>query len=280
MKKILIPTDFSDNAWNAIKYGLEMFKKNKCAFHLLHINPIPPYSGAGTAVHLAAENFKEVILRKNKLELQGLLDRIERELPKNPKHTFVPIALYDYFVDGIKRESTSRKIDLIIMGTKGATGLKEATVGSNTGDVITKVKCPLLAVPEDAKYSDLKEIAFPTDYQTGFDMKVLDTLIEMTTMNKAQLRILHISKKGEQLSEVQQSNKDFLNDYLVDVDHSFHSLTGTSLETAVQCFTESRNIDIIAMVAKNLSFFQRILFRPEVKKISYHTEVPFLVLHE
>ena len=280
MKRVLIPTDFSENAWNAIKYGLKMFKKNKCTFYLLHVNPIPPYSGAGTSVYSAAENFREVILRESKAELQNLLGRIQREFPNDPKHTFVPIALYDYFIDAIKRESTNRKIDLIIMGTKGATGLKKVTVGSNTGDVITKVKCPLLAIPEDAEYSDLKEIAFPTDYQTGFDIKVLDTLIEMTTMNKADLQIVHISKKEEQLSEVQQSNKDFLDDYLVDIDHSFQSLTGTNLAAVVQYLTESREVDMIAMVAKNLNFFQRILFKPEVEKISYHTKVPFLVLHE
>ena len=82
------------------------------------------------------------------------------------------------------------------------------------------------------------------------------------------------------MSEEQLKNKDFLQDYLLDVDHNFHSLTGTKLETAVQCFTESRDIAIISMVAKNLNFFQRILFRPAVEEISYHTKVPFLVLHE
>ncbi|MBT8297315.1 MAG: universal stress protein, partial [Maribacter sp.] len=85
---------------------------------------------------------------------------------------------------------------------------------------------------------------------------------------------------GEVLSDEQQENKDFLNDYLRDVEHSFHSLTGNDLETAVQCFTESRDSDMIAMVGKNLNFFQRILFRPKIEQISYHTDIPFLVLHE
>lgn len=280
MQQILIPTDFSDNAWNALKYALKLFNESKCTFYILHVNPIPPYSGAGTAVHSAAENFKEEILRESKEDLQNLLGRIKEELPSNSKHSFVPIALYDYFVDAVKRESMSKKIDLIIMGTKGASGLKKVTIGSNTGDVITKVKYPLLAIPEEAKFNEIREIAFPTDYQIGFDVKVLDTLIKMAVMNNAELRILHISKRGDKLSEEQQNNKDFLHDYLADVNHSFHSLTGTDLETAVQCFTESREIDMIAMVAKNLNFFQRILFRPEAEKISYHTKVPFMVLHE
>ncbi|NDV44993.1 universal stress protein [Flagellimonas sediminis] len=280
MKQILIPTDFSDNAWNAIKYGLEMFKKTRCTFYLMHVNTIPHYSGAGMAVGAAGENINTIILKDSKEKLRRLLDRIKKEIPLNTGHTFVPLALFDIFVDAIKRQSENKRIDLIIMGTKGATGLKKATIGSNTGDVITRVKCPLLVIPEDAEYAALKEIAFPTDYQIGYDMNVLDTLIEMLTMNKTKLSILHISKNVKELSEEQHNNKNFLHDYLVDVDHSFHSVTGQSLETAIQHFVESRDIDMIAMVAKNLNFFQRILFRPEVEKISYHTEVPFLVLHE
>lgn len=279
MKQILVPTDLSENAWNALRYGLELFKKNKCTFYLIHVNPIPGYSGAGTSLKRASGNLADSLLKSSMEDLHTLIERIEK-LPLNTNHKFVPLAFYSYFIDTVKNEVKNKNIDLIIMGTKGATGLKKVSIGSNTGDVITKVKCPLLAVPEDALYKEPKEIAFPTDFQLSYDLKVLDALIEMTTANNATLRILHISKKGEELNQEQLKNKDFLQDYLVDVDHSFHSLTGTKLEIAVQCFTESRDIDMIAMVAKNLNFFQRIVFRPAVEEISYITEVPFLVLHE
>ena len=100
-------------------------------------------------------------------------------------------------------------------------------------------------------------------------------MIEMVEMNDATLRIVHISKKGEDLSEEQVENKDSLHDYLRGIEHSFHSLTSNRLETAIQCFVESRDIDIVAMVAKNLNFYQRILFKPKVEEISYHTDIPF-----
>ncbi|MEX0289189.1 MAG: universal stress protein [Flavobacteriaceae bacterium] len=279
MKNILIPTDFSENAWNALEYGLEYFNKTPCTFYLLHVNPIPPYSGAGTAVRAAAENFKDVILKESRESLKTLKKKIEKR-PLNAKHTFVTTAVYDYLTDAVKHEAEEKKIDMIIMGTKGASGLKKATIGSNTGDVMTKVKCPLLAVPENAQYSQPKEIAFPTDYETGYTPEVLERLKETLLLNKASLGVLYVSKKGMQLSSGQQRNKDFLSDYLQDVDHSFYTLTHVDLETAVQCFIQSRDIDMIAMVAKNLNFLQRILFRPMVEKISYHTDVPFLVLHE
>jgi len=279
MQRILIPTDFSENARNAINYGLELFKKTKCIFHIIHINPIPPYSGAGSSVRGTSVLLKETVLTESKKDLKKLLKYIE-EHHKNALHSFVSIAKYDFFVDGIKREVEDKKIDLIIMGTKGASGLKKVSMGSNTGDVITKVKCPLLAVPENSSFKTPKEIAFPTDYHIAYNIKVLDNLIEMATMNNSILRVVHISKKGEMLSEEQLSNKEFLHDYLRGIDHSFHSLTGSKLETSIQCFVESRDIDLVAMVAKNLNFFQRILFRPAVEEISYHTDIPFLVLHE
>lgn len=279
MKNILVPTDFSENAFNALKYSLELFQEQKCTIYLLHVNPIPTYSGSATTLESSLASLQESLLKESKLQLNKLLERVE-DLSLNHKHTFVTLTAYDFFVDTIKREVRNRDIDLIVMGTKGASGLKKITVGSNTGDVITKVKCPLLAVPEGAVYNSPKEIAFPTDFQIGYDLKVLDDLLEMAAINKSVIRILHISKKGEELSSDQLTNKQFLQDYFKDVAHSFHSLTGSKLETAVQCFTESRDIDMIAMVAKNLNFFQKILFRPAVEEISYHIKVPFLVLHE
>lgn len=279
MQQILIPTDFSENAWNAVKYGLELFKENRCTFYLFHVNPKPPYSGAGTSVKAASENFKDSLLKDSKKQLKELITQIEA-LPFHTEHTFVPIAVYDYFTDAVKRELEMKKIDLIIMGTKGASGLKKVTVGSNTGDVITKIKNPLLAIPENAHYSGTKEIAFATDYHIGYDLKVLDTLLKMATFKDATIRVLHLSKNGENLSEEQQRNKDFLDDYLVNINHSFHLVTGPNLQTALQAFTDMHHIDLIAMVAKNLNLFQRILFRPLVEKISYTTKVPFLVLHE
>lgn len=279
MTRILLPTDFSENSWNAIQYGLKLFQHSKCTFYLLHINPLPPYSGAGSSVRSSTRVLKDTMVVENKHVLEDLVLRI-KDLPFKTNHKFITISIYDYLVAAIKREVLDKQIELIIMGTKGATGLKKITLGSNTGAVMTKVQCPLLAVPENARFTKIREIAFPTDYHIGYNLKVLDMLIAMITGNDAVLRILHISKRNEALTEEQTRNKDFLDEYLMDVNHEFHRLTGTKLETSVQCFAESRDIDMIAMVAKNLNFFQRILFRPAVEEISYHTDIPFLVLHE
>jgi len=169
---------------------------------------------------------------------------------------------------------------MIVMGTKGASGLKKYIIGSNTGDVITKVSCTTLVVPENAKFNSIKEIAFPTDLSISYHIQTLEPISEVLEEFDSFLRILHISKKEEDLIIDQIKYKELLEDYFFSNNYSFHFLTNNNIEDAVQCFVQSRDIDMIAMVAKNLNYFQRILFMPTVEEISYHTDVPFLVLHE
>lgn len=279
MKNILIPTDFSDNAWNAIKYGTALYHKTRCTFHIIHINPISYNSGGEAAMYVSPELLEETILKESNEKLEHLLKDIER-LPLNTKHTFQTTALYGFFTDHIKQEVKDKNIDLIIMGTKGATGLKAVSLGSNTGNVLTKVRCAVLAVPEDAEYNTPREIGFPTDYQLSYDIKVLDHVKELAIMHKSSLRFLYVAQKGEDLSEIQMKNKEVLQHYFRETEHSFYTLTEKKLDDAVQAFVESRELDMLVMVAKNLNFLERILFKPAVEKISYHTNIPFLIVHE
>jgi len=279
MKNILIPTDFSDNAWNAIKYGTALYHKTRCTFHIIHINPISYNSGGEVAMYVSPELLEETILKESNEKLEHLLKDIER-LPLNTKHTFQTTALYGFFTDHIKQEVKDKNIDLIIMGTKGATGLKAVSLGSNTGNVLTKVRCAVLAVPEDAEYNTPREIGFPTDYQLSYDIKVLDHVKELAIMHKSSLRFLYVAQKGEDLSEIQMKNKEVLQLYFRETEHSFYTLTEKKLDDAVQAFVESRELDMLVMVAKNLNFLERILFKPAVEKISYHTNIPFLIVHE
>lgn len=281
MKNILIPTDFSENSWNAVKYALEFFKETTCDFYLLHVTLIYNYaSGESPVMPLpAVEVIDKTILKQSKTNLKKLVKKIEL-LPHNAKHHFYTLNNYDYFIDAVKNHVDEKSIDLIVMGTKGASGLKKVMIGSNTGDLITRVKCPVLIIPENAAFKEIKEIAFPTDYHLFYPTKILNSILEFTKMYDSALRIVHIAKKDEEVTDFQLENKEFLENFFAEEKHSFHRITNKKIEDGVQCFVESRDIDMIIMIAKSLNLFQRILFRPTVEEISYHTDVPFLVLHE
>ncbi|MGB5370979.1 MAG: universal stress protein [Flavobacteriaceae bacterium] len=279
MKHILLPTDFSENSWKAIQYGLMVFQNTVCTFYLFTVNPIPSYTGAQSSVRTKQEKLRKNMLEESQEDLQKLLKRIET-LGPSPKHKFVTIAVYDYFIDAVKKVVAQNRIDLIVMGTKGASGLKKIVMGSNTAALITKIDCPLLAVPEDAPSDTPREMVLATDFKVEYNEGMLATLREMAALFKAVVRVLHVIKKEGSLSAEQTENRALLKKYLKDMEHSFHTLTSTEVETAVQNFVAEKNIDMIVMVAKNKRLFQRILLKPTVEKVSYHLEVPFLVLHE
>ncbi|WP_282074331.1 universal stress protein [Maribacter aquivivus] len=279
MKNILIPTDFSENAWNALIYGVSLFNKVKCTFYLIHVNAIKPYSGNEPTMFIPPEILEESILTESRKKLKSLLEKIQK-LPSNNKHTFLTKAVYGFFTDSIKKEVLNNKIELIIMGTKGASGTKAISIGSNTGNVITKVPCAVLAIPEKTKYHYPKEIGFPTDFLLGYDAEIMKKIKDIILLHHSAIRFLYVASKGNGLSLDQLKNREFLKEYFKNIAYSFHILKEKKLDIAVQHFVETCNLDMIVMVAKNLNFIQRILIRPKVEKISYHTTVPFLVIHE
>jgi nucleotide-binding universal stress UspA family protein len=280
MKNILLPTDFSENSWNAIEFALNFFKKSQCNFYLLHVNRLSNLVTGDTPYVPTQDVIETLYVKPAKKQLKDVLKRIATEFPNHKSHKFYTLTDYNFFIESIRKHVLEKKIDLIVMGTKGASGLKKFIVGSNTGDIITKVKCATMAIPENAKFTKLEEVAFPTDFTLSYNLQILQPLSNILENYASSLRILHISKKSKDLNFDQINNKELLEDYFSNNAHTFHFLSTKKVEDAVQCFVESRDIDMMVMVAKNLNYFQQILFHSKVEEISYHTDIPFLVLHE
>jgi len=280
MKNILLPTDFSNNSLNAIHYAIALFNKTPCNFYLLNVFRIPYQTN-----EILMENDVNQ-LAKIEADLYDSSQKGMQEIVKKIKikvksyHQFHLLSDYNLFINSIQKYIKEEDIDLVILGTKGATGAKEIFMGSNTGDVIMKTDCNVLAVPENASFSIPNEITFPTDFKIPYKEEELAQLLEISKMYQSNIRVLLFNNK-EYLDEEQKSNKKTLHNYLEKIEHSYHTLTNTDFEEALNCFTQSRgNIDMIAMIAKHYNFFQRLFFKPKVEALSFHTKIPLLVLHK
>ncbi|MCY7409770.1 MAG: universal stress protein, partial [Chitinophagales bacterium] len=191
MFKVFIPTDFSRNATNAIKYALNMSKKLDAKFILFHggILPIPVgempivtsvLDGAEIKAHLKAAIFKQATEAKFKLN-EKRIDYLATE-----DFSLPPM---------ITQNALKVKADLIIMGTKGASGIKKAFIGSNAVDVISRSHIPVLSVPNNYEYTGIKKILMPSDLKnlTG----ELREALPFAKLFNAQLQILFISDASE-----------------------------------------------------------------------------------
>tara|TARA_R110000868_G_scaffold340595_1_gene601276 strand:- start:811 stop:1644 length:834 start_codon:yes stop_codon:yes gene_type:complete len=277
MKHILVPIDFSNNSINAITYAMELFKNTTCSFYILHVGKLNQSDIANNAFLTFPTSTEQSVEQKFKANFSKI-----KKLNFNTKHHFFPLLEYGNIIDKIRETVHNKKIDLIVMGTKGASGIKEKIIGSNTGDVITKVPVNLLVIPEKATYKTLKNISFPTDYNTFYSYKILNTLTELLHLDEGNLRVINASTK-KKLNIVQLKNKAYLQDYLEEVfedTHSFHSINNMKVKNAIEDFTNDGKTDMILMAAKSINFLQQILFDTTIQKLSFHTTVPLFVLHE
>ncbi|MEM0517201.1 universal stress protein [Aequorivita flava] len=279
MMNVLIPTDFSENSHNAIRYALDYFAAIPVNFYLLHISP-------NTA--MPADDDSDLLFNTAASQgtAQGSITSLREEilhfklLAKNAGHQFFAIHENMLLVEAIRKQIDAKEIDYVLMGTKGASKNNRNEIGSNTSEVITKVKCPIFVIPENARFKKIKNISFLTDYNCIYRNKVINGLSQALLIQKAALRVLHIRSQNTMLSAAQTDNKGFLHYFFKDIKHSFHFLENKNIEAGVQDFVETWEIDLIAVVAKNLNLTQRLLFNRINKSISYPYEVPFLILHE
>ena len=125
MKNILLPTDFSKNAFNATKFALHLYEQEECTFHFLHTYTPATYAysfsadGSFSNVETIASN-QEKVYQESQDRLKEMLEHIINERP-NEKHDFDVISAYNILTDEINEQISKRHIDLVIMGTKGDT---------------------------------------------------------------------------------------------------------------------------------------------------------------
>lgn len=278
LNKILIPTDFSKNALNATRYALHLYESLQCEFYFLNVFQVDNYALDSMMVPESGEPAYEAAKAESQEGFNKLLDILDLHY-NNIKHKYFTISEFNYLSEALKQTIAKKDIDLVVMGTQGASGTKGVIFGSNTVNTMEKVaECPVLAVPEEVHFSKLKEIVFPSDYKAAFKRRELSYLLEIAKAHESSVHVLYVSKSSE-LSEAQKDNKQLLDKILEPVSHSFHTLSEKNVARGLTSFVESRNSDMIAFINRKHFFFSSVFSKPLIKEIGYDSKVPILALH-
>ena len=281
MKRILIPTDFSNNAWNAICYAMCLFQNQKCEFFLLNTyTPVIP-SSRFMAPMVNGLRIEDAVRSTSESGLTKTVKRIQQEF-NNPKHSFETISSFNLLADEVKDVVDSYGIDLIVTGTKGASGMDEVFMGSNTVRIIKSTKkCPILAIPQHFDYRAPSEIAFATDFNRFYSLSELIPLIDLAHSFKATIRIVHVQYEIKALTELQQFNLNMLRKYFANVEHYIHTVSElNSVSHTLDVFSKELDIHLLAMLHYQHSYMEKMTREPIVKRTAFHTQIPLLVIPE
>ncbi len=278
MKKILIPTDFSKNAYAALVYATYLFKEEECLFYILNtFEVLTPVLTSRIYTHKGALLYEE-LSKKSKDGLTEVLHSIIRD-SENPKHIFETKSVSKDLAETVTKIVKKKEIDYVIMGTKGITGAEQVLFGSNTIKVIKKIKdCPVLIIPEEFDFEVPAEIGFPTDFKHPYLDKELAPLIEIASLFKSNIRIFHINEE-EKLDITQESNYRQLKRSINDFMHSMHWVSKKVHKTKhINDFIDEIGINLLVMVNYRHGFMEQITHEPVIKKITGYTRIPFLVI--
>ncbi|MFX0556596.1 universal stress protein [Maribacter sp. CXY002] len=280
MRKILVPTDFSDNAYHALRYAMHLFKNEPCTFYLLN-------AYAKETSILAVPLLKQTNTKLSQTVRQSVkhnLDQV-REIAKkegiNPKHTFKTLPIADTLLNAIGKTVLDNSIQYIFMGTKGTTGLKTVFFGSNTVKVISKINfCPLIAVPMEFEIDTPKEIVFATGFEHVYDTYELNPMITLAKIWNAKIHVLHlIAGNGETKTEA--TARKVIEDRLKDIQHDILEVTKSNkISTEIEKITAlNPAIGMVVIINYWHSFLEKLTHESVIKNITFNTKVPLLVLH-
>jgi nucleotide-binding universal stress UspA family protein len=276
MRKILVPTDFSENAMNALKYALELFKYDRSEFFILHAYQDEIHQDQELLAKEGVEKITASVEATSQQELEKILTTI-REVSPNPRHAYKTVSANNILIDEADSIVDKESIDIIVMGTRGHTNDKALAFGSNTLKVLKYVDAPVLAIPENYSYKEPKQILFPTNYMIPYRRRELKLLCEMASHQCAAITTLYVSQSGK-LSRRQQENQIFLKREMCRNQHSFEILNDTNIDNAIYKYIKEHHVDMLVMVNSRRSFLEDMLLRSTIQKMSLHIDIPFLAL--
>ena len=278
-KHILLPTDFSTNARNAINYATWLFEKEECTFYVMNAFQASP-SGLSSTINKAKDTrLYRAIKEEAERNINALLEELKSK-NENPLHKFKGLSVSNSLLNAIGKTSIDENISYVFMGTKGSSAVKEIFMGSSTVSVLKNIDfCPLIAVPENYSFDVPNEIAFATNFEHVYSKLELIPLIELAKLWNSTITVVHIDT-GKEFTQLQKNSKKLLEDRLDGIPYRFEEVKGSSkISNALAEYAKNNeNIGMVAMINYWHSFFEKLTKEEVVKNVTFHTEVPFLIL--
>lgn len=276
MKKILFPTDFSDVSNNAFIYALKLADSINAEIITMHAYQLPQANYINVSEYLHEiydvtelsnfENYKDEVPILRSIAAENNLDHIKIS------HALILGSL----IPEIQKITEKEHIDFVVMGTKGATGLKETFLGTVATKVMNDVKAVVLAIPERCQYQPIKKILFVTQFRPE-DVEALKKVMALAKVFGAHIDCLRVvASPGTGKSDYREEWEKIVKNH----DIQLHSITSNDVEGIVLNFIDLHKINMVAMHVYHRNFFEKLFKVSLSKKLAFHVDVPILAIHE
>ena len=276
MKVLLTPTDFSENAANALEYATETANALGARLIIAHVYNPPLAIQTGLHAVMAEDTARATELAHEKLAV--ITNTIKQEYPSLS-------CSYEIIVGNPVSEilelARQRNVDLIVMGTQGASRVVNVIFGSNTASIIEKSECPVLCIPYSTPFKEPKKIVFATSFQYS-DIVEASKLVEVARVFNASILLAHIVVGAEETDEEKEVLEKFAKEVKIHTGYDKISgkvISDAAIHTGLDLLVEKTKADMIVLSTHKRSFFQKFIKPSLTTKFSYYTTIPLLAFH-
>lgn len=278
MKKLLVPIDFSPTANSAIEFAVKTAKIFPAEVTLLHSYEVN--SGFSADYYAGNREFNLMMLSDIEKRLDKAREKI-KDLYDERVETFISTYSLN---DSINKAVEEKHIDMIVMGTLGASGIKEKLWGSHTSGLIGKTETPVLVVPHDYEWKKPRKVLFATK-RFEKDPGIINFIFELSGLYMANVQVAVFTDEDDEKAGTYIDNSKKIEEYEAYLKDNCHEnnltsvhLTGENFKETVEQYIKEHDIDLLVMVTYNTGFLDRLFNRSMTEKMSFQTKIPLLVL--
>lgn len=278
IERILIPTDFSDEATRALIYGIRLAQATEATLVILHAYQVPnPVMASPYPVATAYTN-TTVDYQRIKREVEAELEALAHIHLPSKLVPYELISVCDLPEEAIEETVYDRKIDLIVMGMRGG-GTWDKLVGSTTTHVMRQVACPLVAVPVNAVFTPVDRILLAIDYERIERADTFQTLVTLANVFQAQIDVLHVTPKQTRLSRGKLAVGETLDRMLRHAHHAYCHEENDDILDGLRAYLQRHDheVGMLAMIPRQHNFWNRIVRGSVTDNVLFETDRPVFV---
>ncbi len=261
MHRVIISIDFSAPAYNAARFTAQMLAGKKDVTVIL---------------------YHRYERRSELNDCENLLESLKNEfLTKGVATVEYENEMGGDLVHNIARLAHTRRATLVVMGMTGKSNMKQIFIGSNTLKLVNENLYPVMIIPSDASYSEIKNVAFASDFQNVEETTPSVLINAVLEMFNPRLHIVNVSNRHYvSITEDYQKGKEILQKMFKDYDTEFYFIGMNDFYEAMDNFIKDYNIDILLTIPKHDSNARLLFTSTHTKKLAYHSHIPILAAHE
>ena len=275
MKTIIVPTDFSPAATNAMNYAVNMAKAIDAHLLLLHVYQVPV---SFTEVPVVLVSIDE--LRKG---AENQLEELKRGIEYTTSgkvQVYTEIKMGDV-VDELNELSNNVHPFAVVMGTKGHTGLERALFGSNTLTAIKKLHWPVICVPPEKEYGNgIKRIGLACDFREVIESTPTNAIKELVKEFNGELHVLNIDYDNKQFDSETPEQSMLLHTMLEELNPQYHFIQHQDVEDGINEFADQNNLDLVIAIPKKHKLLEGLFKKSSTKQLVFESHVPVMCVHE